>query len=69
MHNRHHGGRLAGARITIDSANPGYPNGWCLRNYGFLGVNFPGLDYYTLAPGTPLVMRFRVTLLAGEGQR
>jgi len=55
-------GRRAGARVTIDPAHPGYPNGWCLRHYGFLGVNYPGLDSYTLAPGRPLVLKYRVTV-------
>jgi L-alanine-DL-glutamate epimerase-like enolase superfamily enzyme len=57
------GGRAA-ARIDIDSGNPAYPNGWCLREYGFLGVNYPGLDPVALTPGKPLVMKYRVTLMA-----
>ena len=57
-------GRRAGARIDIDPANPGFPNGWCLRPYGFLGVNFPGLKPYTLAPGRPLVLKYRVTVFS-----
>ena len=62
-------GRRAGARIDIDPANPGFPNGWCLRPYGFLGVNFPGLKAYTLAPGRPLVLKYRVTVFSkGAGQ-
>jgi hypothetical protein len=55
-------GRRAGARVTIDRSHPGFPNGWCLRHYGFLGVNYPGLDSYTLAPGRPLVLKYRVTV-------
>jgi hypothetical protein len=57
-----YGGKRATTRITINPSNPGAPNGWCLRPYGFLGVNFPGLDYYTLDPAKPLVMKYRVTL-------
>ncbi|HSB16598.1 MAG TPA: DUF6807 family protein [Bryobacteraceae bacterium] len=56
------GGRRAGARIDIDQANPGFPNGWCLRYYGFLGVNFPGLKPYTLEPGKPVILKYRVTV-------
>jgi hypothetical protein len=56
------GGKRATLRITMDPKNAGFPNTWCLRHYGFLGVNFPGLDKYTLAPGKPLVMRYRVTI-------
>ncbi len=55
-------GRRAGARIEIDPGNPAFPNGWCLRQYGFLGVNFPGLAPYTLEPGRPLTLKYRVTL-------
>jgi hypothetical protein len=55
-------GGVATVRITPDPGNPGEPNAWCLRNYGFLGVNFPGLDFYTLEPGKPLVMKYRVTV-------
>ncbi len=63
------GGKRAGARITIDPSNPGFPNGWCLRHYGFLGVNFPGLTGHTIDPGRPLRMKYRVTVFArGEAR-
>jgi hypothetical protein len=55
-------GRRAAARVDIDPGNPGFPNGWCLRNYGFLGVNFPGLEPYTLVPGNPVVMKYRIAV-------
>ena len=57
-------GRRAGARIDIDPSNPDFPSGWCLRNYGFLGVNFPGLKPYRLEPGRPLVLRYWVTVFS-----
>jgi hypothetical protein len=57
-------GRRAGIRIDIDPANPAFPNGWCLRYYGFLGVNFPGLEPFRVQPGRPLVLKYRVTLFA-----
>jgi hypothetical protein len=60
-------GKPAGVRITIDPSNPGYPNGWCLRHYGFLGVAYPGLQTFRLVPGQPLVMKFRVSLSAAAG--
>lgn len=59
-------GRRAGLRIDIDPANRDYPNGWCLRKYGFLGVNFPGRKTFTLEPGVPVVMKYRVTVYAAE---
>lgn len=55
-------GRRAGVRIQVDPAHPGFPNGWCLRHYGFLGVNYPGLAMLPLEPGRPLVLRYRVTV-------
>jgi hypothetical protein len=58
------GGRRAGLRIDIDPANRGFPNGWCLRNYGFLGVNFPGRTTFTLRPGAPLTLNYRVTVFS-----
>ncbi len=50
------------ARLRIDDhpSNPGFPNGWCLRNYGFLGVNYPGLKPRVIEPGKPLHLTFRV---------
>src|SRR5262249_20784674 len=60
------GGKQTSARITIDPSNPGAPNGWCLRHYGFLGVNFPGMKPYRLDAAAPLVLKFRVTLAGKE---
>ena len=57
------GGRAA-ARVDIDPSHPGFPNGWCLRHYGFLGVNYPGLQPITLQPGKPLTLKYRVRLEA-----
>lgn len=59
-----YGGKRAVLRITPDEKNPGFPHQWCLRNYGFIGASFPGrsatVDHYTLEPGKPLNLRFRV---------
>ena len=44
---------LSGAAVFIDAANPGFPNGWITRHYGFLGVNWPGLRSVTLNPTGP----------------
>ncbi|MCC6857834.1 MAG: PmoA family protein [Bryobacterales bacterium] len=57
-------GRRAGARIEVHPSNPAFPNGWCLRHYGYLGVAFPGLQSYRFEPGRPVVFRYRVTLFA-----
>jgi hypothetical protein len=61
-----YGGRRAVVRITPDASDPGAPYQWCLRSYGFVGASFPGrsdkVDAYTLEPGKPLTVRFRVRL-------
>jgi hypothetical protein len=52
-------GKRAALRITAEQ-----PLQWCLRKYGFVGASFPGRtgseDGYTLEPGKPLKLRFRV---------
>jgi hypothetical protein len=55
-------GHSAALRIDIDPGNPGFPNGWCLRQYGYLGVSFPGLETYVFEPGRPVVLKYRVTV-------
>jgi hypothetical protein len=44
----------------------GAPFQWCLRSYGFIGASFSGrtdkVDSYTLEPGKPLTLGFRVRL-------
>jgi hypothetical protein len=59
-------GRRALLRITPDPANPAAPHQWCLRKYGFVGASFPGktetVQSYTIEPGKPLTLRFRVTV-------
>jgi hypothetical protein len=59
-----YGGKRVVLRITPDPGNPGVPYQWCLRHYGFVGASFPGrtaaVDHYTLEPGKPLTLRFRV---------
>ena len=61
-------GRPAGGRIDDQPANPGYPaNGWLMRHgFGFLNVSWPGLQPYTLKPGSPLVLHYKVTVFDGE---
>jgi Methane oxygenase PmoA len=59
-----YGGKRATLRITPDPTGIGFPYQWCLRNYGFVGASFPGrtaaVDSYTLEPGKPLTLKFRV---------
>lgn len=59
-----YGGKRVVLRITPDEKDLGVPYQWCLRNYGFVGASFPGktaeVDGYTLEPGKPLTLSFRV---------
>jgi len=57
-------GRRASVRIDSDSSNPGTPQGWCLRHYGFLGPGFPGPTLTEVQPGKPLTLKYKVTLFA-----
>lgn len=58
--------RLAGARAVSGAAifdhaqNPGFPNTWCLRNYGIISPTFPGEGRHEIKPGQPLRLRYRV---------
>ncbi len=58
--------KASGAAIFPDPANPGYPNGWTLRHYGFTGVAWPGLEPFTFQPGVPVTMRYRVWVHRGD---
>ncbi|MGQ9732559.1 MAG: PmoA family protein [Candidatus Zipacnadales bacterium] len=58
--------RMSGVAIFIDAENPGFPNGWCLRDYGFLGVNWPGLESVTLEPGSPVTLKYRLWIHRGD---
>lgn len=61
-----YGGKRVRLRIESDQRNPGYPPGWCLRSYGFLGANYPGLSTLNLEPGKPLRLRYIVTVASVE---
>lgn len=67
-HNRHRwaqlearfaGGR-AGVRVEADRRNPQFPNDWCLRHYGFVGANFPGVAPYRIDPAKPVTLRYEI---------
>ena len=59
-------GKIATTRVTEDPSNPGAPNGWCLRHYGFVGAEYPGLELRRLDDKIPLTMKFRVSLSGGS---
>lgn len=60
---------FSGVAIFDNPKNPGFPNGWTLRHYGFLGVAWPGLELYTLKPGEPLELRYRVWVHRGGAEK
>jgi hypothetical protein len=53
-------GRRAGLRIDSIGTVPG----WCLRHYGYIAANVPGLDTLTLRPGKPLELNYRLTVFS-----
>ncbi|MCC7496346.1 MAG: PmoA family protein [Bryobacterales bacterium] len=61
-------GHDAGARVEDLAPNPGFPNnGWLMRHFlGILNVSWPGMPHYTLKPGKPLLLKYRVTLFDGK---
>ncbi len=59
-------GSLDGVSIFDHSANIKYPNGWCLRHYGFSGIAWPGIEPYWLEPGKPLTARYRLWIHSGD---
>ena len=59
---------FSGVAIFDDPRNPGFPNGWTLRYYGFLGAAWPGLELYMLRPGHPLTLRYGVWVHRGGAE-
>jgi hypothetical protein len=62
------GGHNVGGRVDDLAPNPGFPNnGWLMRHFlGILNVSWPGLERYTLKPGEPLKLNYRVTVYDGK---
>ena len=56
----------SGAAIFVHPGNPGFPNGWLLRHYGFLGCDWPGLKPGAIEPGRPVHVRYRVYVHRGD---
>jgi len=56
---------VAGAAIFVHPDTHHKPTGWTLRHYGFLGPSWPGLEPYTLQPGAPVTLRYRVYVHRG----
>lgn len=58
--------RVSGLTIFESPGNPGHPNGWSNRSYGYLNPAWPGLGEFTLEPGRPLSLRYRVWIHRGD---
>ncbi len=58
------GGQRAGLRVEDMQTNPKFPNGWCLRHYGYVAVNYPGLETISLVKGKPLKLHYRMTVFS-----
>jgi hypothetical protein len=58
----------SGVSIFQNNKNPLFPSGWCLRPYGFLGVNFPGTEFFELKPGEPIHLGYRIWIHRGQAQ-
>jgi len=56
---------VAGAAVFVHPRSHCKPTGWTLRHYGFLGPSWPGLEPYTLRPGAPVTLRYRVYVHRG----
>jgi len=59
---------MAGAAVFVHPGTPANrkPRGWTIRHYGFLGPNWPHLEPYTLEPGAPVTLRYRVYVHRGD---
>lgn len=56
----------SGIAIFVNASNPLAPNTWTLRDYGFLGPCWPGLETATLEPGKPVTFKYRVWVHRGD---
>ncbi|MCX8037760.1 MAG: PmoA family protein [Candidatus Sumerlaeia bacterium] len=56
----------AGIAAFIHKSNPKFPNTWLLREYGYIGPTWPGIEWETLAPGKPLNLKYRVYVHRGD---
>lgn len=56
----------SGVAVFQHPENPGFPGGWTLRYYGFLGVAWPGSERYTIEAGESLVLQYRMWVHEGS---
>ena len=56
----------SGLAVFLPESHPGFPAGWLLRHYGYIGPTWPGLGKCTLEPNKPLVLNYRVYIHRGD---
>jgi hypothetical protein len=61
-------GRWAGVALLDHPANPNHPTLWHCRNDGWAGGAFAGEAPYTIKPGQPLRLSYRVILHRGNAE-
>lgn len=56
-----------GVTILQSRKNPYFPDGWCLRRYGYLSPSFTNkAKGYTIQPGKPLTLNYRIYVHTGK---
>ena len=60
--------RELGVAIFVSPDHIGFPTAWLIRNSyaGFLNVSWPGLKAYTLQPGRPIALSYRLYIHRGN---
>jgi hypothetical protein len=58
----------SGAAIFVDPNHPGFPPQWITRDYGFLGVGWPGTEPTVLQPGRAVLCKYRIWIHRGPAK-
>ncbi len=63
-------GAVSGAAVMAHPEHPDFPPGWTLRTgyAGIINAAWPGLKPYTLCPGSPLHLDYRIQLHEGPAE-
>jgi len=61
--------RWNGVAVFDHPANAGYPTAWHCRNDGWAGASFNAEGPYTIRPGEPLHLRYRICLHRHDARR
>lgn len=58
--------RTSGVAIFVHRSHPDNPPTWITREYGFLGVGWPGAEPVILQPGRAVTLRYRLWVHRGR---